>query len=76
MSLVEDISRSLKMSQLDILKIISSAPRRYKIYGVPKRDGVGVRTIAQPAREVKAIQRYVGQTYSISCQFMAQLWLT
>jgi RNA-directed DNA polymerase len=33
-----------------------SAPRRYKVYHIPKRSG-GSREIAQPAREVKLLQR-------------------
>jgi RNA-directed DNA polymerase len=48
----------IEMSEVDILRIIATGPRRYKIYGVPKRDGIGTRIIAQPARELKAIQRY------------------
>jgi RNA-directed DNA polymerase len=59
MPLIKNISQSLEMSEQDILKIISRAPKRYKIYAIPKRDGVGSRIIAQPARELKAIQRYL-----------------
>jgi retron-type reverse transcriptase len=39
--------------------IIRSAPYRYKVYEITKKDGVGKRTIAQPARELKAIQYWV-----------------
>jgi hypothetical protein len=39
--------------------IIRSAPYRYKVYEIAKKDGVGKRTIAQPARELKAIQYWV-----------------
>ena len=44
----------------DLTRIIATAPARYKVFTIPKRNG-GVRTIAQPAREVKALQRYVLQ---------------
>jgi hypothetical protein len=33
-----------------------SAPNRYKVYPIKKRSG-GIRIIAQPAREIKALQR-------------------
>jgi RNA-directed DNA polymerase len=59
MSLVRDLATALEMSEDDISRIIYTAPRRYKIFAVPKRSGLGHRIIAQPARELKAIQRYV-----------------
>ncbi|MCK1386808.1 retron St85 family RNA-directed DNA polymerase [Bradyrhizobium sp. 21] len=40
----------------DIHRLIRSAPRRYKVFHIPKRSG-GTREIAQPAREVKLLQR-------------------
>lgn len=41
-----------------LASIIKTAPLRYKVFTIPKRDGTP-RTIAQPAREVKAIQRWL-----------------
>jgi retron-type reverse transcriptase len=38
--------------------IIRTAPLRYKKFSIPKRDG-SLREVAQPAREVKAIQRWI-----------------
>lgn len=43
------------------MHIITSAPRRYKIYEIPKRNG-GTRVIAQPARDLKILQRYLLDT--------------
>lgn len=40
-------------------RILATAPRRYKVYKIPKRNGRGTRTIAHPARELKALQRIV-----------------
>lgn len=40
----------------DIYRLIRSAPRRYKVFHIPKRSG-GTREIAQPAREIKLLQR-------------------
>jgi hypothetical protein len=59
MSLLRDLANALEMPVEDISRIIATAPRRYKIFAIPKRSGVGHRIIAQPARELKAIQRYV-----------------
>ena len=42
-----------------IVKIINSAPRRYKVYTIPKLSGKGTRTIAQPAKEVKLLQYWI-----------------
>lgn len=39
----------------DVFRIIDTAPLRYKSYPIPKRSG-GIRQIAQPARELKALQ--------------------
>ena len=39
--------------------IVDSAPHRYKVYRVAKKAGKGWRVIAQPSREVKAVQRYL-----------------
>lgn len=38
--------------------IVRTAPIRYKVFYIPKRNG-GLREVAQPAREVKAIQRWL-----------------
>jgi retron-type reverse transcriptase len=40
----------------DLTRIIRTAPRRYKVFHIAKRSG-GERGIAQPAREVKLLQR-------------------
>lgn len=40
-------------------RLIDSSPVRYKVYSIPKRNGRGLRTIAQPAKEVKLLQRVV-----------------
>ena len=50
------LSEETGLSSLDLLTIIRTAPGRYKVYTIPKRNG-GDREIAQPAREVKILQR-------------------
>jgi hypothetical protein len=58
MSLIHELVIHFRIGPTDLLRIISTAPIRYKQYTIPKRRG-GVRVIAQPSREVKAIQRYL-----------------
>ena len=41
-----------------LAQIVQTAPLRYKIFEIKKKSG-GMREVAQPAREVKAIQRWV-----------------
>ncbi len=59
MSLIHELIERLGLSASEIQLIISTAPARYKVYSIPKRDGVGSRVIAQPSRELKALQHYI-----------------
>src|SRR5580698_1536958 len=59
MSILESISHDLMIPEATLGHIVRSAPYRYKVYEVNKKNGVGKRTIAQPARELKAIQYWV-----------------
>lgn len=59
MSLLRELVEHIGLSAGEIQRIIVTAPARYKVYDIPKRNGAGWRTIAQPSRELKAIQRYV-----------------
>jgi RNA-directed DNA polymerase len=43
----------------EVLRLIRSAPYRYKVFHIPKRAPGQFRTIAQPAREVKTLQYWV-----------------
>lgn len=56
MTLIETLAQDAGISVRDATRIILSAPKRYKVYTIPKRHG-GERTIAQPAFEVKVLQR-------------------
>lgn len=58
MSLIAELVEHFGLSANDFVRLIDSAPARYKVYEIPKRRG-GVRTIAQPSRELKAVQRFV-----------------
>lgn len=54
--IIDKLSHSSRMWKTDVINIIASAPRRYKVYYIPKRNGE-MRTIAHPSRELKALQR-------------------
>lgn len=57
------IARAVRLSARDVVRIISYGPRRYRIYTIPKRSGAGDRTIAQPSKPLKIIQRYLVSEY-------------
>jgi len=58
---VSSVSNSLAaetgMPETQVSQILRTACHRYKVYKIPKRNGVGKRTIAHPSREVKRLQR-------------------
>lgn len=56
MALFELIKRLTPFQGSELSALINTAPRRYKVYQIPKRDGKSFRTIAQPAPEVKLLQ--------------------
>ena len=58
--LLSMLSAETGLFEGDLLKIIRTAPRRYKTFLIPKRSG-GMREIAQPAREVKLLQHFRGK---------------
>ena len=58
-SLLGKMSSDLLLPKERLDYLIRSAPYRYKVYQVPKRSGTGLRTIAQPAKEVKKLQYWV-----------------
>ena len=56
--LIAQMSSEFGMLPTHLKSIIRTAPIRYKVFFIPKRSG-GLREVAQPAREVKAIQRWL-----------------
>lgn len=57
MSILKMLCDSLCMDELELLKFSSTAPYRYKVYQIPKRNSQEMRTIAHPSKELKFIQR-------------------
>ncbi|WP_412050261.1 retron St85 family RNA-directed DNA polymerase [Hoeflea sp. Naph1] len=57
-NILRAIALETGQSEASILEIVQDAPRRYKVFPIPKK-GHGFRIIAQPARELKPIQRCI-----------------
>ncbi len=57
--LVLEISDAFGLSKHETMNIIRSAPHRYKSFKIRKRSSKKTRTVAQPAREVKKLQRWL-----------------
>ncbi|MCK5875057.1 MAG: retron St85 family RNA-directed DNA polymerase [Alcanivoracaceae bacterium] len=59
MNIVGKTALALGMSEARLLSFISTCPRRYKRYNIPKRNGDGQRLICQPSKELKFLQGMV-----------------
>lgn len=57
MNVLQYICDTLCMDKSEILKFCLTSPHRYKTYEIPKRNSNKKRTIAQPSKELKFIQR-------------------
>ena len=57
--LLDRLSNDLVLPPNDLLYLVKSAPYRYKVYEIAKKAPGKTRMIAQPAREVKALQYWV-----------------
>ncbi len=60
--LLSILTEATGLAGYDLARVILTAPRRYKEFRIPKRRG-GLREVAQPAREVKALQRAITENY-------------
>lgn len=56
MSFIKQLAQKLNKSESEIEHFLISAPKRYKVYTIPKRTS-GHRVIAQPSKELKTYQR-------------------
>jgi len=57
MNLVKSLCESLFVDEPDLRPFASTAPHRYKVYKINKRNSSEKRTIAHPSKELKFIQR-------------------
>lgn len=58
-SLREKILSDFLISPRELNRIISTAPHRYKVFYIPKKRPDQFREIAQPAKELKALQSWL-----------------
>lgn len=63
MSVIATILEFLPFSEREVASLIRTAPSRYKVHLIEKRNNRGNRIIAQPTAEIKAIQRVLVQEY-------------
>ena len=59
MSIVDYVCDALCIEKMQLMHFAVTAPHRYKKYEIPKRSGNGTRTIAQPSKQHKFIQRII-----------------
>lgn len=62
--LVRVLAQDSGLTPHDVMRILVSAPKRYKTFQIQKRTG-GKRTISQPAREVKLLQRIFASRFLV-----------
>lgn len=58
MNLIELMLQELPFTEHELVLLIATAPARYKVHHIEKRNGRGLREIAQPTAEVKLLQRW------------------
>ncbi|HBQ88072.1 MAG TPA: RNA-directed DNA polymerase [Alcaligenes faecalis] len=63
MNIIENLQKAYPLSKEEVEFFIQSAPRRYKVHHIEKRNGRGLRVIAQPTAELKIIQRWVTKKF-------------
>lgn len=63
MNVIETILQEFPLGQREVERLIRTAPARYKVHEIEKRNGRGKRTIAQPTAEVKLLQRFLLNQY-------------
>lgn len=56
--LLDLLCDELPLTRAEAWELICTAPRRYKVHFIEKRNGRGKRLIAQPTAELKAVQRW------------------
>lgn len=61
MDILTQMMAELPLGNAEILSLIATAPRRYKVFTIPKKTPGKFRTIAHPARELKLIQKWIAK---------------
>ncbi len=61
-NLIPELSLQTGLREHEVQRIMSTAPGRYKVFNIKKRNG-SLREIAQPAPEVKLLQRAIMKSF-------------
>lgn len=59
MTLLDYLRQTLPFAEAELVAVLMTAPRRYKVFPIPKRTPGAFRVIAQPAPEIKLVQRVI-----------------
>lgn len=59
MDILIKLLNELPLGKKEVLNLIETAPRRYKVYLIAKRTPGKFRTIAHPSKELKLVQRWM-----------------
>lgn len=63
MGIFDHILDNFPLTREEAELLLWTAPARYKVHEIEKRNGRGVRTIAQPTAEIKLLQRLMVEKY-------------
>lgn len=63
MNVIDTILQHFPLGRDEIARLIRTAPSRYKVHEIEKRNGRGKRVIAQPTAEIKLLQRFLLQKF-------------
>jgi len=61
--IMQGISNAFGLERAELRTYLSTAPYRYKVFRILKRNDKGTRVIAQPSRGLKTIQRFVLENF-------------
>lgn len=59
MSLLVKLAEEFDLTTNEVRSLINTAPERYKVHEITKRNGRGTRLIAQPTATIKTLQKWV-----------------
>ncbi|WP_340617886.1 retron St85 family RNA-directed DNA polymerase [Xenorhabdus entomophaga] len=73
MTVLFDLANELGISETEVLTFLSDAPKKYKVYSIPKRRA-GNRIIAQPSRRLKEYQSAFLKRYRLPVHHCAMAY--
>lgn len=60
---IDKVCKDLGFTEEKFVEFCSLAPHRYKKFSIPKKNGAGRRLVAQPAKSLKRVQRWLVSEY-------------